>query len=104
MTLNEAILKRVNENSGGIKFTALIVDLVVMNAEGEITPKITASPKFAQIVEQACEDMLEIETLDYGMSLGGSIQRVKTFVYTPLTTSCCRHLRAVPESLPESLA
>jgi hypothetical protein len=86
MTLKEAILKRVNENSGGIKFTALVVDLVVLNTEERIRPELPMSPEFTRVVEQACKDMPEIEMLDYGMALGDGMQRVKTFVYTPLTT------------------
>ena len=86
MTLSEAILMRVNENSGGIKLTALVVDLIVMNAENQIEPKFGMSPEFADTVIKLCEDMPKIGLLDYAMPLGDDgLERVKTFVYTPLT-------------------
>jgi len=84
MTLNEAILSIVNENSGGVKFTKLVTALVCMNMEGNLSDVIDTRSILGDLVER-CKGMSEIKLLEYSMPLGDDVERLKMFVYIPLS-------------------
>ena len=89
MTLNEAILSIVSNNSGGIKFTKLVSALVCMDAEiGGISHNY--GDGFADLVEKRCKDMSEIKLLEYAMSEPerNPFLRNEPFVYFPLSKNC----------------
>ena len=85
MTLNEAILSIVNENSGGVKFTKLVTALVRMKVENGISDVHDDHVGFVYLVEKSCREMSEVEILEYAMLLGNGIERLKMFVYIPLS-------------------
>ncbi len=66
----EIIKRIVNDNSGGIKFTKLLVELAVGM---KIDP---------DVAEQAIRDCPDLDILDYSWDMG-EMKRAKMFVYTP---------------------
>ncbi len=69
----EIIKRIVNENSGGMKFTELLVDLAVDQIKMKIDP---------DVIEQAIRDCPDLDILDYSWDMG-EVKRAKMFVYTP---------------------
>lgn len=77
--LQDEIWKIVNEESGGIKMTSLLIKLV----DRGIPPHSigVSSDEYLNLVEIAIHNHPKLNTLVYVMDLGGGIARQKQFIY-----------------------
>lgn len=83
MTLQAAIRKIVNDNSGGVKVTALATYLVEMIHTNQIEPKIEGGFVSDKILEDAIASMSDVKLLNYSWHMAKGYIREKGFVYTP---------------------
>ena len=77
MTLHDAIFSIVNDESGGIKFTELIVKLCVYAYDNNAKHLIPNNP---EIIEETIRKSKVMKILDYTSNY---MCRQKMFVYTP---------------------
>ena len=78
VALKHEIRELINENSGGIKFTELITELVSRSMEQHGGFDFDPDD-----IEKAIEDMDGIEILRYSWHFSTKMSREKMFIYTP---------------------
>lgn len=71
--MQQEIKRIVDENSGGLKFTKLISEMVAAK-EGRVDP---------DVLLEMVEGMDELQVLRYSWHLSGELAREKIFIYTP---------------------
>ena len=98
MTFEELILAILQDNSGGVKMTTLITEIIgraqelfrsgtpIKEFDGLLVIKDGRSP-FIDALDQKLEEMEAANKLGlllYGLPMGGDLVREKTFIYLPL--------------------
>jgi hypothetical protein len=73
--MKEQIREVVQENAGGVKFTQLVAEMVVVRVTEGMQPP---SP---HLLEELIGEMPDIGILKYASDLGGGMEREKMFVY-----------------------
>ena len=76
--LSQLILQIVDNNSGGIKFIALITALIERDARCRA---FTDAKQFEDLVFSTVESTPELDILEYSMVLGDNLFREKMFIY-----------------------
>lgn len=86
MTFNEAIVQIVKQNSGGVKLTTLVTEmLVVLHREKQIDDvQFDVSDTFLELLTDRLaelESVGKIGILKYSFPMGGDTVREKQFIY-----------------------
>lgn len=83
-TIQNWVLEMVQQSSGGIKFVELITKLMMRaNENKESWGTLMKRVSDAEWLEEAIEEMDQVEILRYSWQLSGELSREKMFVYTP---------------------
>lgn len=85
MSLADFILKTLDDNSGGIKFTALLVEVICAIKEEKISGVGFYFPEsIPEVIETHIRHSMEhtVGILDYAWKMTGDFDRHKMFVFT----------------------